>query len=51
MSVKVEKISTQDLQLGMYVSQLDRPWIETPFPMQGFHIRSQDDILTYNTRR
>jgi len=44
MSVKVEKISTQDLQLGMYVSQLDRPWIETPFPMQGFHIRSEDDI-------
>lgn len=44
MSVKVEKVTTQDLQLGMYVSQLDRPWIETPFPMQGFHIRSQDDI-------
>lgn len=44
MSVKVEKVATQDLQLGMYVSQLDRPWIETPFPMQGFHIRSQDDM-------
>ncbi|MDF1781320.1 MAG: HD-GYP domain-containing protein [Alcanivoracaceae bacterium] len=44
MSIKVEQVSTQDLQLGMYVSQLDRPWIETPFPMQGFHIRSQDDI-------
>ena len=43
-SVKVEKISTQDLQLGMYVSQLDRPWIDTPFPMQGFHVRSEDDI-------
>lgn len=44
MSIKVEQIQTQDLQLGMYVSQLDRPWIETPFPMQGFHLRSQDDI-------
>lgn len=44
MSVQVEQISTQDLQIGMYVSQLDRPWIETPFPLQGFHIRSQDDI-------
>lgn len=30
--------------MGMYVSQLDRPWIETPFPLQGFHIRSEDDI-------
>ena len=44
MSIKVQQISTQDLQLGMYVSQLDRPWIETPFPLQGFHIRSEDDI-------
>lgn len=49
MSVKVEKVTTQDLQLGMYVSQLDRPWIETPFPMQGFHIRSQDDIQKLRT--
>ncbi|MFN3714328.1 MAG: HD-GYP domain-containing protein [Alcanivoracaceae bacterium] len=44
MAVKVEKVATPDLQIGMYVSQLDRPWIETPFPLQGFHIRSQDDI-------
>lgn len=44
MATKTEKVSTQDLQLGMYISQLDRPWIETPFPMQGFHIRSQDDL-------
>lgn len=44
MTVKTEKVDTQDLQVGMYVAQLDRPWIETPFPLQGFHIRSQDDI-------
>ena len=44
MAVKTEKISTQDLQLGMYVAQLDRPWIETPFPLQGFHIRTRDDL-------
>ena len=44
MAVKTEKVSTQDLQLGMYVAQLDRPWIETPFPLQGFHIRTQDDL-------
>lgn len=44
MSIKIEEILTQDLQLGMFVSQLDRPWIETPFPMQGFHVRAQDDI-------
>ncbi len=28
----------------MYVSGLDRPWLETPFPIQGFLIRSYRDI-------
>ena len=44
MTVKVEKVDTRELRVGMYVSQLDRPWIETPFPLQGFHIRSEDEV-------
>ncbi len=28
----------------MYVAQLDRPWIETPFLFQGFCIRSKNEI-------
>lgn len=28
----------------MYVSRLDRPWIETPFPLQGFYIKELADI-------
>ena len=28
----------------MFVSQLDRPWIETPFLFQGFCIRSKNEI-------
>lgn len=44
MSTKQEKISTVDLQVGMYISALDRPWVETPFPIQGFHVSSQQDI-------
>ena len=28
----------------MYVSRLDRPWIGTPFPIQGFHIKTDADI-------
>ncbi|WP_111656825.1 HD-GYP domain-containing protein [Isoalcanivorax indicus] len=44
MAVRTERIVTQDLSVGMYVSELDRPWIETPFPLQGFHIRNDDDI-------
>lgn len=29
----------------MYVSELDRPWLETPFLFQGFYIRNQDEIV------
>ncbi len=29
---------------GMYVSKLDRPWLETPFIFQGFEIREQAEI-------
>jgi hypothetical protein len=28
----------------MYVSSLDRPWLETPFVFQGFEIREQSEI-------
>lgn len=44
-----EKINTQDLMLGMYVARLDRPWVGTPFPIQGFHIKSYDDIRSLGT--
>ena len=39
-----EKVLVQDLRLGMYVYELDRPWIDTPFLFQGFHIESRDEI-------
>lgn len=42
--VTQKKVYTQDLEVGMFVSDLDKPWHRTPFPIQGFHIRSQDDI-------
>lgn len=38
------KIDVQDLKLGMYVCELDRPWRETPFLFQGFRIQSHADI-------
>lgn len=43
-SQKTIRIHISELQIGMYVSQLDRPWLETPFLMQGFLIESMDDI-------
>ena len=44
MGVRQQKIAVHDLEIGMFVSDLDRPWHQTPFPIQGFHIRSQGDI-------
>jgi len=39
-----KKIDTSELTIGMYVSQLDRPWLETSFLLQGLHISSDKDI-------
>lgn len=32
------------LEKGMFVSRLDRDWVGTPFPFQGFEIKSDEDI-------
>jgi putative nucleotidyltransferase with HDIG domain len=39
-----KKVSIQELRLGMYVSELDRDWLETPFLFQGFEIESNEQI-------
>jgi len=44
MSEHRKKLSVTDLVVGMYVSDLDRPWCETPFPLQGFCVRSDADV-------
>ncbi len=42
------KVSKQDLSVGMYVVELDRPWdsapFETPFDIQGFTISNKEDL-------
>lgn len=44
MSLKEVKVRIADLEKGMYVSRLDRPWLETPYLIQGFELKTQDDI-------
>jgi HD-GYP domain-containing protein (c-di-GMP phosphodiesterase class II) len=39
-----KKISVQELQFGMYVGRLDRPWIGTPFLYQGFVVRTPQEL-------
>jgi putative nucleotidyltransferase with HDIG domain len=40
-----KKLDVQELKIGMYVRELDRPWRETPFLFQGFEISNQDEVL------
>ena len=44
MSIPLRKIDVDGLRVGMYVSRLDRPWLETPFLFQGFFIRNDSEI-------
>jgi putative nucleotidyltransferase with HDIG domain len=37
-------VEIKDLKKGMYVSELDRPWLETPFLFQGFRITNVQEI-------
>ena len=41
---KLIKVPVDDLRIGMYVDQLDRPWTETRFMYQGFFIQNQETI-------
>ncbi len=39
-------VDTRNLQFGMFVADLDRPWLDTPFPIQGFLLESEEDRKT-----
>jgi len=37
-------VPVDQLVLGMYVTELDRPWVETSFLFQGFEIKSEEEL-------
>ncbi len=41
-----QKKLISELKPGMFVHELDRPWLDTPYPLQGFLIQSNEDIAT-----
>ncbi len=43
---RLEMVTTSDLKVGMFVQELDRPWLETPFMFQGFRIKNTKEIET-----
>jgi putative nucleotidyltransferase with HDIG domain len=40
----IKRIDVKWLKVGMYVVQLDRPWIETPFLFKKFLVKSPEQI-------
>ncbi|MDT3679324.1 MAG: HD-GYP domain-containing protein [Burkholderiaceae bacterium] len=43
-SVKRYQIPVERLQEGMFVVELDRPWLDTPFLLQGFLVDSRIEL-------
>jgi HD-GYP domain-containing protein (c-di-GMP phosphodiesterase class II) len=41
---KKKKIDVMDLRWGMYISSLDRPWLESPFLFQGFVLETPQEM-------
>jgi len=44
MSITEAKVPVPELKPGMYVSRLDKPWLDTPYKVQGFLLKEQKDI-------
>jgi HD-GYP domain-containing protein (c-di-GMP phosphodiesterase class II) len=45
-TIKKVRVECDDLMVGMYVCELDRPWLDSPFLLQGFYIKDDEDIDT-----
>jgi hypothetical protein len=43
-STRKLKMDVRAAEVGMYICELDRPWDETPFLLQGFFIESAQDL-------
>ena len=39
-----KSIPVSDLQFGMYIAELDRPWTDTPFMFQGFSLSTEQQL-------
>jgi cyclic di-GMP phosphodiesterase len=46
MSLQKKQVSVEELEFGMYVSELDRPWTDTPFMFQGFILNDEKQLET-----
>ncbi len=44
MPKQIVEIPVHALRLGLYVTRLDRPWLESPFTFQGFAIENAEEL-------
>ena len=44
-NVAHQPVEAEFLRQGIFVTDLDRPWIGTPFPLQGFLIENDEQIV------
>ena len=42
--MSVRQVPSAEVEIGMFVYNLDRPWLETPFPLQGFEVHTQNEL-------
>lgn len=40
-----QEVPVEQLAIGMFVSELDRPWLDTPFLVQGFMIEDEATLV------
>ena len=38
------QVPVENLTLGMYVAELDRPWVDSPFLFQGFELKTEKEL-------
>ncbi len=46
MDISKEKIQSNQLQFGMFIVELDRPWLDSPFLLQGFVLEDEEQLHT-----
>jgi HD-GYP domain-containing protein (c-di-GMP phosphodiesterase class II) len=44
-----EQVPVDKLAIGMFVAEPDRPWLDTPFLIQGFVIETQEEIAQFQS--
>ncbi len=40
----LQKTTAKELKIGMFVADLDRPWMDTPFLLQGFMLEDAEQV-------